>query len=738
MSIKYPRRLNATDCESFYEYRVAGRAVRDFSAQARPDDVAAATGATSAAAIFAGLPPLPAAAPRALLLAVALASLVALGGGGGEGGGGSARMRSAAPPALAFFAPSGGVGGGGESRESAAAASAAALARASGCTGGAPRNAAAAAAAAPELDALFAACFAPPKEWALARVAPGQQDADGAIAVYASVLVGEACAPLFSPHLKCPAGGRGGAFGGASGGAPAGAPLDNSSVVLATHASPDRFASVLKSAARWGGCVSVAVPLCAARDFAAVLAAWGADPAARARVTVHVLLGEAGPYPFNTARNAALEPLLPGRHAHDAARVALAPWALVVDADALASGSEPVFRAAAERLAAPPAPWRAEWAADAAAAACAGGAGDAPLPHPCAEPKADGLAWAALPATAAAARARSRCAHAFDAEATLFAVASFDVEAKREDAELVAQTVLSAGPPGGAPARLHAALARAVRTNAVTLQAAAFKDAYFGMMHWSAWLEGGVGPMAINYALSYEPYFMMKAHRDARLFDEFYRGAGWDKSSFFLAHASAAAARPLALVMLPDVFLLNARNPAPEAPPPGSALARGKPVRENRPGNSAAYWGYCKEHGMVCPTRCTPALPPPGGSAGVPGAGGGGDAAADYRAARDALRAAMAADPPNTRRGETPPVCAAVEDGVDYVQDGSPLFKAQSVDECCAACEREPLCRVWTWRGPASLILKPGEWRNCWLKHVVSGRKEDATTRELCSGVVQR
>lgn len=351
---------------------------------------------------------------------------------------------------------------------------------------------------------------------------------------------------------------------------------------------------------------------------------------------------------------------------------------------------------------------------------------DEPPPHSCGTAGFDGFQWARSDPVNTASRARSRCPHSFDIASTLFTVASFDVAASRkdEDVELLAQTILTSAPPGAPPGSAHAALARALKNGVVTHQAAAYPDSYVGMVPWPAWAAGGVGPIAYHYSYVHEPYFMAKASASLPLFDEFYRGPGWDKNSYWL---TAATTTHTNLVLLPDVFLLNARN-------------AGKRTAD-RASNSRVFWGYCAAHGITCPSRCVPS--------GGWDIGATQQAALDaalrldadaLRAARDALEAAVRerGGRPNAAPMPASGACddaSRFEDGVDYLTD-SARSKAGSAADCCAQCADQPGCVAWTWRGPLALQLRADEWRDCFLKPVATGRRVDEKTVGLTSGVL--
>ncbi len=577
------------------------------------------------------------------------------------------------------------------------------------CGARAPANPAALAApgAAAALAGVSAACLAPPADWALSRVLPPLQPGDPPMAAYHSVLLGGACGALFAPR-------RAGCAGAGGGEAPP-PPLSNTSAVLATHLTVERLPMLARAAARWGGCVSATVQLCGEGEWRALTAAWRGDPALSRWVTVHVLLGARGPYPFNAARNVALEPLLPGSHAHAAAGSALAPWFALVDADGVLSASASVFSNYAERLSAVGEAWRPALPPPAPAGCVAA---DEPLPHNCGQPGFSGFKWAAHPRVAEAARARSLCPHAFAARRALFLLSSFDPPAGQDPAlaEAIAQTILTSGDPDGPPEVAHAALARALARGAVTHQAPRYPDSYMGMLHWPAWLRSGeVGPMPVHYSYVLEPYFFAAARRDFPRFDEYYRGPGWDKNSFFL---SAAGAGGLPLVHLPDVFILNAPNPSHAN---GSEVAPNR----NRESNSARFWGWCAANGFECRTHCTVgarggATPTPDARAMDPARLDAAEAELKRAAEVSGAYAAMSraaggkpavADPRSARaRGAT---CAA-EEGWDYYQPLNPQVPAHDEGACCKACAAVPACGAWTFRAAT---------KTCWLKATAAGRR---------------
>jgi hypothetical protein len=168
-------------------------------------------------------------------------------------------------------------------------------------------------------------------------------------------------------------------------------------VVLTTHLTLARLPALVRLAGRWlhsgrpdpaRGCLSAAIALCSAGEWAAVEAAFAGDATLAAHVQLTIVLGDWRPfYPFNVMRNAALEPwnsaaqaLLPGiRDARCAAAVRSAldlaaaggggrgsgaldmrsppgpllplarPWLFVLDVDGVPSGDEGQARAAMAR-----------------------------------------------------------------------------------------------------------------------------------------------------------------------------------------------------------------------------------------------------------------------------------------------------------------------------------------------------------------------------------------------------
>jgi hypothetical protein len=711
-------------------------AMPDFHQQVEPKEILLLTGALNGYRLHGRVDPVDllqtSEQARSRLRAALLACVCALfyllsvpGDGGAAGGAPRGGASLSAPGALAagaFQLPPAGLAGGAYAPPRAHPGHAQGGGGLSGGGGGslpcdtrAAHNPAAlaAAGAAGALAEVAASCLAPPPEWALSRVLLPQQAGDPPLAAYHSVLLGGACAALFAPRRAGCAGAGAGAGDAAP---PPPPPLSNASAVLVTHLTVERLPLLARAAARWGGCVSATVHFCGAGEWERLAGAWRADPALSRWVTVHALLGGAGPYPFNAARNVALEPLLPGAFPHAASGTRLAPWFALVDADGVLSASAAAFGGIAERLARAGEAWRPELAPPAGAPECVDA--DAPLPHNCGQPGFSGFKWAAHARVAEAARARSLCPHSFDAERALFLVASFDPPAGQDPAlaEAIAQTILTSGDAEGPPEAAHAALARALARGAVTHQAPRYPDSYVAMLHWPAWLRTGeVGPMPVHYSYVMEPYFFARARRGFPLFDEFFRGPGWDKNSFFLAAAGAGGAP---LVHLPDVFILNAPNPSHAN---GSEVAPNR----NREANSARFWGWCEARGWVCRTHCTVArrgapAPTPDARAIDPARLDAAEAelkrAAEVQGAYAAMSRAAggapaAADPRSARaRGAT---CAA-EEGWDYYQPLNPQVPAADAGACCKACAAVPACGAWTFRAAS---------KTCWLKASAAGRR---------------
>jgi len=407
-------------------------------------------------------------------------------------------------------------------------------------------------------------------------------------------------------------------------------------------------------------------------------------------VTVHILLGErvGAPYPFNAARNTAIEPLLPGKYAHEASGTSVVPWFALLDADGLLSMNSNSLARLIARVTTPGVPWGGQGGekpsfqleegeeegdegelleSEGGGGSCEGA--DSPLPVKCGVKGWDGIRWATHPTVTRQALAASRCPHYFEPHSTLFLLASFDPAQKlsREEAEAVMQTILTTTtttPPtegdktrkrkkSGSGVGAHAALVTALEKGVVTHQAHSYPDSYIGMAHWGAWKRrGGVcGPMPTHYSYVFEPYFLAKATAAFPEFDEWYRGAGWDKNSFFLQVTTTTtttdatikqqqqhkrgAQKPYSLVLLPTVFILN-RQPGKHASAvsspskketiqkQGGALraqavaAAFTTTTANRPSNSEKFWGWCKAHGLTCHSRCTVTSPAAAAGQGTP------------------------------------------------------------------------------------------------------------------------
>lgn len=392
---------------------------------------------------------------------------------------------------------------------------------------------------------------------------------------------------------------------------------DGDRVVLATHFSPDRFASVARAAERWGGCLSVALFACGGAAFEAVVAAWRAHPALSANATLHVVLG-GGLYP-NAAHDAALAPFSPWAASPPAA----APWALFLDADAIPSAGEAAF--AGEVAAAVGGGGGGGGGADAAADAAWCAAWDGrPPPLQCSPIGIPSAAnWAAWGSTVAWHVRASRCGRRAPPASTLFLVPSWDVarlefapalgvpaqrvadaNAARREFAVGGLLALPGGGGGAAAAAAHAHLAAAVREGAAEVQAQGyFAPGYKGLVPWGAWLAGA-GPFPVHYALAFEPYFIGKAPlpsaaRASAPWSPFgadrLRYTWWAKGHAVLRWW----ARGAQLVVLPRVFALNDHWAGSEDTAPRAAWEEARKATQH-----AVLVAAVEELGLHCADLC--------------------------------------------------------------------------------------------------------------------------------------
>jgi hypothetical protein len=431
-------------------------------------------------------------------------------------------------------------------------------------------------------------CMRAPKEWGKpSRVQVSELIAsDPPLIVYQDVLVARdpVCARITRAHHAAPA---------AAGAPPAGGGLaadgrsDDDRVVWTTHLNRGRMGRLMDLDKRWGGCLSVALWLCAAEDWEYVSSLHRAEAAGiGAHVTFHAVLGH-GAYPYNLQRNVALAPFAPWATGNGRP----APWVVVADADGVPSVGEAVLAArlldaAAGNLANPPIvtgavppelAWMgsgplglsklappAEAVADEAKPEVCDAWDGRPQPFQCkVSGHPSGLGWARRGSTAAWATERSRCGRPVDPARTFFVIPSFD--SLRDNGEQIRR--LRDIPPDADPSIAFAYLRKLWDHRAIEVQAQeAYAPSYEAMVPWSAWLaERPAGLLAVHYSFIYEPYIAAKApfpssSLDAwEPFDEFFRAAGFDKCVFFVETAGLPWSDPgkYYLQVLPQVFLLN-------------------------------------------------------------------------------------------------------------------------------------------------------------------------------------
>ena len=473
--------------------------------------------------------------------------------------------------------------------------------------------------------------------------------------VYHDVLLAEdaTCARLTRAHGRVPA-----------------QPGDSEHCVLATHMDTSRLPTLLQLSQRWQGCISVAVRLCQAEELALLLH-WRELHAQhlRARITYHLVLGR-GIYP-NVMRTAPLAPFAPwaaggpaGLPAPwvlvtdadalpSASAAVLAAWVGAAAAGTLRPqgmppGPLPPYLQAVLHannsmgLAPPPAPYGAPPHPQ-----------DLPSPQECAawdgRPQPLQCSPIGLPTAGAWARRNStrdfaaRMSHCPGRPAppssTLVSLPSFEVQLYEVDAganwsnpreasgaaatlrwneQLRNASVLAlAGVPSSAPpvhaqlllwSLLEGAWEQAGKDPVVHVQAVhSFPPSYSGLIPWTAWLLGSVGPMPLHYSEFFEPYFVAKAPLPSvthpprwATFDEDFGNTWFDKSHMLL---SLAGSGRYTLQLLPQVYLLNDHELDSKSTAPKSKLD------EHRKGASYDRLVQLQAQlGLHCPGLC-PCIP---------------------------------------------------------------------------------------------------------------------------------
>lgn len=572
-----------------------------------------------------------------------------------------------------------------------------------------------------------AGCSAPAAgAWVPSRVSRGLVVGFPPLAVYHNVLLGACCARASSgggPRDDACAS-RGSAWG----------ETDAGGAVCTTHITPSRLATLSEVAARWRGCMSVAVTVCDAEDWSGVEAAWRADALLRNWVSLHALVtASSTPYPYNAARNTALD-AVSGAAAHVWGAPLGTLWVVVADADELPSAPEPALRAILRAASTPGSDAVQLTAAESAAAVrteapqCA--AHDAERlapPDNCGLYEFGGMfPWALSEATTAEVLRRSRCATpAFDLSRTIFAMSSFDVDGRLGERERdAARELILGAAPGGTdlrPLPEPAALALATAAHArlacafdvsVVHQDRFFLADYVGLLHWPAWFSPGAGFIPSHYSLGSEPYFAARAATLPR-FDESFRGPLRDKQSFFTTLlAGGDAAHDFDLVHLPVVFLMHAKREGRAAAPATTRPSFDYVDPRYKP---ALTWGreMLQRYDLLarmrgdCADGCFCANIPP----------------APPHALRAAYRLAPCAGyelPPLAPAQPTVVISAECEPSTFLHAMDQPIFDMASSSavggalneaECCRACLDERLCVAWVWRSGFGCFLKDGRGR---------------------------
>ena len=432
-----------------------------------------------------------------------------------------------------------------------------------------------------------AGCMRAPAAWGSAPSRVGISEAiltDPSLLVYYDVLVARdaACGRITrATHAK-----KGGAPPGAAA-APADGRTDSDRVVWTTHMNRGRMQRLIDLSKRWGGCISVALWVCAQEDWDAVSKLHAENTDIGTYVTFHAVLGH-GAYPYNLQRNVALAPFAPWAVGNGRP----APWVVVADADGVPSVGEAqmaraVIEAAAGKAVAPPVltgavPQELAWMGtgplgigapevDAApfvypppnAATCAAWDGR-PEPMQCqVSGHPSGLGWGRAWQTAAWATERSRCGRPVDTSRAFFVIPSFDT--RRDNGEAIAR--LRAIDPASPPSHAWAYLRKLWDHGIVELQAQeSYAPSYESMVPWRAWREAHpAGLLAVHYGFIYEPYIIAKTPFPSTSldkwepFDEFFREPGYDKCIFFTETVGLRSDDPAKyyLHVLPQVFLLN-------------------------------------------------------------------------------------------------------------------------------------------------------------------------------------
>jgi len=424
--------------------------------------------------------------------------------------------------------------------------------------------------------------MSPPAEWGRPnRVVQSEMvETDPPLAVYHDVLTARdpVCARL--THAKHAGRGAGGAHGEAS---------DDDQVIWTTHLNRDRLERIEDLLPRWQGCVSLALWVCSADDWAYVAKRHAELPAMLAHVTVHAVLGH-GAYPYNVMRNVALAPFAPWAAGKAAGMPA--PWVLLADADGVPSVgaarfSEVLKDTVAGRATAPATisalPPALEWLGRdnalglrAPALAAEGAAPPTPAPGVCEawdgrpQPmqceksgRPSGLGWARRDSTRDWARERSRCPRPVDAAGNFFVIPSFDTHGRNTEILNALRSIPGDAPPAHAFAYLRALF----NADAVEVQAQeGYPPSYVAMVPWAAWnSDTPAGAFPVHYSFIYEPYVIAKTPLASTSldkwepFDEFFREPGYDKCTFFVETAALPPGTPghMGLVVLPQVFLMN-------------------------------------------------------------------------------------------------------------------------------------------------------------------------------------
>ncbi len=362
---------------------------------------------------------------------------------------------------------------------------------------------------------------------------------------------------------------------------------DSDRIVWTTHMNKGRMQRLMDLSKRWGGCISVALWVCAQEDWEYVSKLHAENADIGAHVTFHAVLGH-GAYPYNLQRNVALAPFAPWAVGNGRP----APWVVVADADGVPSVGEAVMArvvvdAAAGKGTEPPlitgsVPEELKWMGTGPLGLAAPDIDATPFAYPARNAEVcdawdglpepmqcrvtghpSGLGWGRAWQTAAWATERSRCGRPVDPMHNFFVLPSFDT--RRDNGEAIAR--LRDISPSSPPSHAWAYLRKLWDAGVVELQAQeSYAPSYESMVPWRAWRDmHPAGLLAVHYGFIYEPYIVAKTPFPSTSldkwepFDEYFREPGYDKCIFFTETAGLRWDDPgkYYLQVLPQLFLLN-------------------------------------------------------------------------------------------------------------------------------------------------------------------------------------